>query len=212
MSTPRWSATPWRVLAAGLALAGAGCLVVWADRSVPADPGAGARPTAAVASEADTADPSTDPPSRRPVRLRIPALDLTTRLTRLGLQADGTVEVPVDPAVAGWYRLGPAPGDRGSSVILGHVDSADGPAVFYRLSELDPGDRVRVLLDDGTTARFAVHAVTTYPNAEFPGRRVYAAAAGRQLNLVTCGGAYDAGRGGYQANVVVNARLVSGPA
>lgn len=212
MSTRRGSVTSWRVLAAGLALAGAGCLVVWADRSTPADPGAGSRPTTAVASAPESADPSTHPPQTRPVRLRIPALDLTTPLTRLGLQADGTVEVPADPTVAGWYRLGPSPGDRGSSVILGHVDSADGPAVFYRLSELDSGDRVRVLLDDGTTARFAVRTVTTYPNADFPARRVYAAAAGRQLNLVTCGGAYDAGRGGYQANVVVNARLVSGPA
>jgi hypothetical protein len=142
------------------------------------------------------------------VRLTYPPLHVDTDLGGLGVTPDGTVEVPADPARAGWYRLGTRPGARGSAVILGHVDSNAGPAVFYLLSTLQPGDRVRVALADGSTTTFAVRAVTVYPNARFPARKVYAAGRGHVLNLVTCGGAYDEERGGYQANVVVRTSLV----
>jgi sortase (surface protein transpeptidase) len=93
-------------------------------------------------------------------------------------------------------------------VILGHVDSLQGPAVFYHLSELHPGDRITVVLDDGTRTDFVVRSIRVYPNADFPGHKVYRRHGPAELNLVTCGGAYDAARGGYQANVVVNARKV----
>jgi hypothetical protein len=202
---------PWRILAAALALAGAACLVLWADYSTPAvstgsTTGAttGAAPTQAM----PTPEPTVRPP--RPVRLTIPVLDVTSRLIRLGLQPDGSVEVPQDPLLAGWYRPGPPPGAHGTAVILGHVDSVDGPAVFYRLGQLEPGDRVQVRLDDDSTVTYAVHTVRTYPNADFPAERVYGGHGRRELNLVTCGGTYDPSRGGYQANVVVNARWVSG--
>jgi hypothetical protein len=205
---------PWRILAAALALAGAACLVVWADHATPA---AEVGPTATTSSEPtqsgaapvlETSAPAVRQP--RPVALTIPGLDLSTRLIRLGLQPDGTVEVPHEPLLAGWYRLGPPPGSRGTAVILGHVDSVDGPAVFYRLGELEPGDRVQVRLDDDSTVTYAVRTVHVYPNADFPAQRVYGGTGRRELNLVTCGGTYDASRGGYQANVVVNARWVSG--
>jgi hypothetical protein len=209
----RGSNAPWRVLAAALALTGAVCLAVWADRSTPAEslhPSLTTSGPTTPAVPADSHDrPRTAPPPR-PVSLTISGLDLSTRLIRLGLQPDGTVEVPTNPLVAGWYRLGPPPGAHGTAVILGHVDSVDGPAVFYRLGQLRPGDRVRVRLDDRSTVTYAVHTVRTYPNADFPARRVYGGDGRRELNLVTCGGAYDSSRGGYQANVVVNARWVSG--
>jgi LPXTG-site transpeptidase (sortase) family protein len=147
-------------------------------------------------------------PLARPELLRIPSLELTTRLVELGLQPDGSVEVPTNPALAGWFRRGPPPGSPGSSVILGHVDSLQGPAVFARLGELRRGDAVVVQLEDGSTVRFSVYSVRTYPNADFPAQQVYGRHGRRELNLVTCGGDYDASRGGYQANVVVNARLV----
>ena len=142
-----------------------------------------------------------------PVTLSIPAIDVQARVVRLGQHEDGTVEVPGNPAETGWFRLGPPPGAAGSSVILGHVDSMSGPAVFYRLKELRPGDRIAVRLGDGTTVRFRVHSIETYANADFPAKKVYGKQGRSQLNLVTCGGAYDASRGGYQSNVVVNARL-----
>ena len=144
----------------------------------------------------------------RPVAVSVPAIGVTSALVGLGLNGDGTVEVPADPARAGWYRLGTRPGGHGSAVILGHVDSVAGPAVFYRLRTLGRGDQVRVRLADGSSERFRVQSVRVYRNDEFPARQVYAAATGRSLNLVTCGGEYDAARGGYQANVVVHARWV----
>lgn len=147
----------------------------------------------------------------RPRSLRIPAIGVASRLLGLGLQPDGTVEVPGDPDAAGWFDQGTLPGQPGSAVILGHVDSRRGPAVFYRLRELVRGDRILVRLSDATTARFTVVRVATYPNADFPARRVYAGTPGRPtLNLVTCGGRYLPAAGGYQANVVVYTELTRG--
>jgi sortase (surface protein transpeptidase) len=148
------------------------------------------------------------PPLAKPVELSIPRIEVRTRLMGLGLEKDGSVEVPENAAVAGWFRRGPPPGSPGSSVILGHVDSLTGPAVFYRLRELRPGDRMAVRLDDGTLVRFRVRAVETYANEDFPAQKVYGRQGRSQLNLVTCGGDYDASNGGYQSNVVVNARPV----
>ena len=216
----RPSATPWRVLAAVLALVGAGCLVMWADGSTPT---VGAEVTATSAPPSSTSvatprqkvrqEPEQDQkqqPAPRPVSLGIPSIDVSSRLIRLGLESNGEVEVPTDAGDAGWYRLGPPPGAPGTAVILGHVDSVDGPAVFARLTQLGTGDLVRVRLDDGSSVTYAVRSTTTYANADFPAQQVYGGTGRRELNLVTCGGAYDASRGGYQANVVVNARWVSG--
>ena len=197
----------WLVLAAVLALLGTGFLVMWASTADdaratdrPAVP-AGVVPMPSVA-------PVVAKPPARPVALEIPSIGVETDLGQLGLRRDGTVQVPSDPLQAGWFRLGTHPGERGSSVILGHVDSVDGPAVFHRLGSLGVGARVVVPLEDGRTAYFKVASVRTYPNAEFPARRVYAAKRGRSLNLVTCGGAYDSAKGGYQSNVVVHANWV----
>ena len=93
-------------------------------------------------------------------------------------------------------------------MILGHVDSVRGPAVFYELRNLVPGNHVDVRLRNGATAHFAVRKVATYPNDEFPARKVYASQGVRALNLVTCGGVYDKAHGGYQSNVVAYTRLV----
>ena len=142
-----------------------------------------------------------------PLHLSIPSIGVSTRLVRLGLNEDGTVEVPTVAADAGWFRLGTVPGQRGSSVILGHVDSVDGPAVFASLSTMRRSDRVEVLMSDDRLVTFEVTGVETYANADFPAERVYAGTRrGRELNLVTCGGEYDRSRGGYQSNVVVFTR------
>ena len=160
-------------------------------------------------------DPSANPmtrvplglkgPESQPVQLHIVTIKVAADVTRLGLNDDRTVEVPQDPDDVGWYRLGPSPGQPGSAVILGHVDSKRGPAVFSRLWELEPGDRVTVRLAGGSVARFEVTRVVTYPIKDFPARKVYGPPVGDRpaLNLVTCGGEYDKSAGGYQANVVV---------
>lgn len=149
-----------------------------------------------------------------PVHLSIPAIGVSQRLLRLGLQPDHTVEVPAprDAAFPGWFKQGTPPGQVGSAVILGHVDSLQGPAVFYELRQLRPGNHVDVRLEDGSMVRFVVRSVATYPNADFPAHEIYASDGYPALNLVTCGGDYERERGGYQSNVVVYTRLVhTGP-
>lgn len=140
-----------------------------------------------------------------PVQLRIPTIKVSADVTGLGLNDDRTVEVPQDPDDVGWYRLGPSPGRAGSAVILGHVDSTHGPAVFYRLRNLKPGDHVAVRLSDATVAHFQVARVVYYANQDFPAHKVYGGAVGNRprLNLVTCGGEFDKASGGYQSNLVV---------
>lgn len=165
-----------------------------------------ASPTTSPSSATAPTEPE---PVARPEYLSIRSIGVSTALIRLGLQPDKTVEVPADPRRAGWYESGPAPGQPGAAVVLGHVDSVQGPAVFYRLAQLHPGDLVRVRLSDGSVARFAVRRVATFANDDFPAEQVYVGDPDRRsLNLVTCGGWYDADLGGWQGNVVVFTDLV----
>lgn len=184
-----------------LALATAGILITQGDST--ATPGRGpaqavVAPTSSPTHAADEGDLS-----RSPVSISIAAIDVASDLVRLGLQSDRTVQVPEDADKAGWYELGAAPGQAGSAVILGHVDSSDGPAVFHRLGELAPGARIRVRMGTGDDEVFAVSRVETVRNADFPAAEVYASHGRPTLTLVTCGGEYDRARGGYQSNVIV---------
>ena len=143
-----------------------------------------------------------------PVSLTIPAIALSVEIGEVGTHADGTVEVPTDFTKAGWFRPGPSPGQVGSAVILGHVDTYQGPAAFFRLRELHPGDDVQVHLADGITARFVVRSVETFAKDRFPSRRVYASPGDQALQLVTCGGVFDPSVRSYLSNVVVFTTLV----
>jgi Sortase domain len=147
--------------------------------------------------------------SSRPVRIVIPALGIATAVGRLGLQPDHQVEVPTSTHVVDWFDLGPTPGQVGSSVILGHVDSFVGPGTFFNLKLLKAGDSVRVTLADGNVTRFAVSRVVEYPKTSFPDHLVYGSHGVRELQLVTCGGTFDHATGHYESNVVVFTRLVS---
>lgn len=147
-------------------------------------------------------------PESLPVELHIPAIAVDGPLSELGLNPDRTVELPTDFQVAGWYRYGPPPGDMGSAVILGHVDSYTGPAVFYRLSSLRPGDEVHVTRADRSVAHFLVQTVATYLKSEFPSHEVYDPRGYSALQLVTCGGEFDHTIRSYQSNVVVYTALV----
>lgn len=152
-------------------------------------------------------------PASIPVRLQVPAAGVDTDLLTLGLRADGTVEVPPhadrEESRAGWYRYSPTPGERGPAVLLGHVDSAhDGPAVFYDLGEVRPGDTVTVWRADGRGAVFRVTRVALHSKDRFPTEEVYGDTPGAELRLITCGGAFDRSAGSYTDNVVVDAVLV----
>jgi sortase (surface protein transpeptidase) len=142
-----------------------------------------------------------------PVRIGIPAIGVSSPLDRLGRARDRTVEVPARWERAGWYAPGTRPGDPGSAVILGHVDSKRGPAVFYRLRELHRGDLVEVARADGSSIRFAVERVEQYPKARFPTAEVYYPTLTPELRLVTCGGTFDATAGHYRSNIIVFAAL-----
>jgi sortase (surface protein transpeptidase) len=154
-----------------------------------------------------SADPrsATPAPVARPVSLTIPLIGVRTSLVTLGLTANGTLEVPSSTAVAGWYTGSARPGSVGPSVILGHVDSLSGPGVFYRLSELQRGDRVYVTRADGTTVEFRVTAVQIYLKASFPTQAVYGGTPYPELRLITCGGTFDYATGHYLSNTIVYA-------
>jgi Sortase domain len=139
----------------------------------------------------------------RPVALRIPAIGVRTRLIRLGLTRQGTLQVPPSTSVAGWFTGSPRPGEIGSSVIAGHIDSYRGPGIFYRLRDLRPGNRVYVRQAGGKLAIFQVTAVHRYLKAHFPTARVYGPAPDAELHLITCGGTFDYTTGSYLSNVVV---------
>ncbi|MFF5365760.1 class F sortase [Streptomyces sp. NPDC013187] len=143
-----------------------------------------------------------------PVRLLIPVIGVDTPVIRLGLAADGTVQVPpvTDHDRAGWYRHSPAPGERGPSVLLGHVTVGPyGDGVFRHLARLHRGDRIEARLENGTTAQFAVTAVRTVPKTDFPADDVYGNVGRPELRLITCGGARTGD--GYADNVIVFAAL-----
>lgn len=142
-----------------------------------------------------------------PVELIVSAISLTVSLSTLGLNADGTVQVPTDVQQPGWFRLGPTPGEIGSAVILGHVDSSAGPGVFFKLPSLVAGDLVDVGLADGVTAVFKVTSVATYLKADFPDNAVYTSNGNSALQLVTCGGTFDSATGHYLSNIVVYTSL-----
>jgi hypothetical protein len=146
-------------------------------------------------------------PASPPVRLAIPAIGVASPLVRLGRERDGSMQVPVDFARAGWFAEGPAPGQVGPAVIAGHVDSRTGPAVFFRLRGLHPGDTVQVELAGGARLTFVVEQARRFPKATFPTAEVFGPAPWAALRLVTCGGDFDRVRGSYRDNLVVFARL-----
>jgi sortase (surface protein transpeptidase) len=144
--------------------------------------------------------------------LRIPAIGLDVPVSEVGLNSDDTIQVPDSFTEPAWYRLGPSPGQAGSAVILGHVDSYRGPAVFFRLRALLPGDLVEVTLANGVIVQFVVRSVAEYLKADFPDRLVYGSHGYSGLQLVTCGGVFNTATRHYLSNVVVYTSLRPGPA
>lgn len=145
-------------------------------------------------------------PGPAPVRIRIPAIGVDAAITSMGADpATQTMQVPLDIDVAGWYRYGPLPGDAGSSVLVGHVDSAaEGPGVFFRLREVQPGTEIIVAFGDGSTRRFNAVGRRSYPKSELPSS-LFTRAGPPVVSLVTCGGSFNRVTGHYQENVVVYA-------
>ena len=141
-----------------------------------------------------------------PSGLRIPAIEVEASTIPLGLRADGSIEVPQDYDETGWWRDGPEPGEIGPAVILGHVDSQTGPAVFHRLDSLSVGDPIHIDRIDGSTVTYLVERVEQHAKSAFPTDAVYGSTDEPVLRLVTCGGEFDRSARSYRDNIVVFAR------
>jgi hypothetical protein len=147
-----------------------------------------------------------------PVSVSIPEIGVQSNLLHLGLNKDGTIQVPnliTSADDAAWYKYSVTPGQIGTAVIEGHVDSYRGPAVFFRLGALRPGNHIDVTLADGITAVFRVTGVREYNKDKYPANIVYAPANYAALRLITCGGDFDPVTGHYLSSIVVFASLVS---
>jgi hypothetical protein len=142
-----------------------------------------------------------------PVRIRIPGIDVDSDLMTLGLQGDGSLEVPPEGFPAGWYTGGPTPGELGPAIIAGHVDWAGSPGVFFSLRELAPREEIVVEREDGSTALFRVQSIQQFPKEAFPTEAVYADIDHAGLRLITCGGSFDRQSRSYSDNIVVFAEL-----
>ena len=202
-----------RIRLAGLAgtalLAGGAVAIVvavLAQQHAPA-PAAGAAGTVGPAA---SREPSL--PRSSPVSVAIPAIGVRSPMLRLGLNPDGSIQVPdlaTSADEAAWYKYSVTPGQIGTAVIEGHVDSEVGPAVFFRLGALHPGDDIDVTLADGMTGVFRVTGIREYAKDDFPTKMIYGPTHYASLRLVTCGGTFDYTTGHYLSSVVVFASLVS---
>ncbi|MGH9073538.1 MAG: class F sortase [Acidimicrobiales bacterium] len=186
--------------------------------TTPSERGAVPGPPASTTTTASPSPPTTAVqgpvlPRSQPVSIDIPAIDVQSKLQYLGLNANGTIQVPQPGPLyneAAWYEYSPTPGQVGPSVIEGHIDSAaEGPSVFFHLGALKPGEDVDVTLADRTVAVFRITGVREYPKASFPRFTVYGNTDYAALRLLTCGGQFDSTTHHYLSNIVVFASLVS---
>ncbi|MCW3845407.1 class F sortase, partial [Micromonospora yasonensis] len=172
----------------------------------------GDQPSVDDAPNPDVAGAATALPRSAPTTISIPRIGVDAEIMSLGMNPDGTVQVPpLDQAMkAGWYSPGASPGEAGNAVIVGHVDSAKiGPAVFFNLGALQQGDTISVAREDGSTATFMVDEVKSYPKTAFPTELVYGPSDKPGLRVVTCGGTFDQNARSYVDNVIVFASLTS---
>lgn len=204
----------WPVVAVGL-----GFLLVYnsfdASAGVPPAPSvvslpAASAPAVPTPSVSASSAPPALPPSY-PKRISIKSIAVDAPFTPLAIGPSGQLDAPPanDANLAGWFKNGATPGERGTSVVAGHVDTRTGPAVFLLLSTLKAGNTVDITREDGIVATFEVDSVETFSKADFPNERVYADQGSAQLRLITCGGVYDKKKKDYEDNVVVFAHLAS---
>ncbi|MFE6614680.1 class F sortase [Amycolatopsis sp. NPDC057786] len=203
--------TSGTITAAVAATAALGLVIsLTADTTPPAAPAAAPGTTHPAPASRPPTRPVVDPTVRAtPTAVHIPRLDAHSSLIKLGLDANQRMQTPsvATPMQAGWYEPGPAPGQTGPAVIVGHVDGATQPGIFHRLHELAPGDRVTVERADSTTVTFVVRRTLHAPKDRFPTKEVYGRTPGPELRLITCGGPFDRAARSYRHNVIVFAQL-----
>jgi sortase (surface protein transpeptidase) len=175
------------------------------DTEPTREPDIGTQPTdEQVTGQPTTADEPAPDPVASPVGLQIPSLDVTAPVVDVALEDDGGMEIPEDVSTVGWYELGVAPGEQGTAVIAGHVDSGEqGPGAFWDIRQLDVDDIVTVDHEDGTASAWRVVARTSYPKDELPISDIFTRFGPSRLVLITCDGEFDRGARSYSDNVVV---------
>ncbi|MFJ3306557.1 class F sortase [Streptomyces sp. NPDC086549] len=148
-------------------------------------------------------------PRSLPTRLLIPKIGVDAPFTSLSMGPSGQLQPPPadDVNLVGWYAQGASPGEAGTAIIAGHLDTTTSAAVFAGLEELKAGDHFSVRRTDGRTATFVVDSVATYDKADFPSHQVYADTPRAEARLITCAGDYDRTAGDYTENLVVFAHL-----
>ena len=144
-----------------------------------------------------------------PVRIVIPAIGVDARVIRVGLNPDETIEVPATLSDTGWFEPGPEPGEQGSAVIVGHLESLAGRGVFKRLKELRVGQTIAIHLRDGSTVRYVADSMVRVPKSRFPTDRVYAQTKQPTLRLITCAGEMNPATGYHPDNYIVFASLAA---
>ncbi|AJE87541.1 MULTISPECIES: class F sortase [Streptomyces] len=149
-------------------------------------------------------------PFAEPDRVRIDAIRVNAPLMPVGIDKKGWIEAPPpeEPNLAGWFTSAVTPGEKGTAVVVGHVDNSRGPAVFFGLGALKKGNHIDVRRKDGKTAEFEVYGIEVFEKDDFPGAKVYGGKGRPELRVITCGGGYSK-ESGYDGNVVVFARMVS---
>jgi hypothetical protein len=173
---------------------------------IPALPRSGSR-SDALPAPVSLSQARREPAVASPERISIPAIKLSASIVPVDLQPDGSLAAPENFSLAGWYTGATVPGEPGPSVIVGHVDSYRGPAVFFRLHELVPGQPIVITTTDNTTRTFIVERLGQYSREHFPTAEVYGSTSLRALRLITCGGQFDPVARSYRDNIVVFARL-----
>jgi hypothetical protein len=181
-----------------------------AAAQVPSSPATGGvSASSGAADSAKEADLGPILTQSHPVGIDIPSLGVHTKnFVDLGQAANGSLEVPTDYSAVGWYTEGASPGALGPAVLVGHVDSHKGPAVFYRLGALKQGAKVTVTRRDGSAATFKVDGIRRFSKDHFPTNLIYGATDRAELRLITCGGSFDPKTGHYLDNVIAFAHLI----
>ncbi|MEV4389131.1 class F sortase [Micromonospora sp. NPDC049580] len=196
-----WRRRTLPAVVALLGVSGLGLITV----GLPAEPARPPRPPVDAPTHTRPAPDLAPLPRAAPVRVQIPAIGVRAEIVAVGVDAAGVLEVPPldKPTLAGWYRHGVSPGETGNAVLVGHVDSPAGPAVFFDLGRLRAGQEIQVTRADARVTTFTVDGVHAYPKDRFPSGLVYGPADAAGLRLITCGGRFDDATGNYVDNIVV---------
>ncbi|MEV0838899.1 class F sortase [Actinocatenispora sera] len=201
------AATQRRRRGRGVPAAAASLLAVLLTAACAATAGGGTTPAAPHRSTHPTAG-LIDTQAADPIRIRVPSIGINAPVDPLTVDAKGVLPAPTSFHRAGWWRAGPEPGERGAAVIVGHVDSYRGPAVFFRLPTMRTAAKILVDRADGSTVVFAEQRIERRPKDAFPTDSVYGRTADAQLRLITCGGRFDQVQRRYLDDVIVFARRI----